>query len=153
MNLIRGIFALIVSVFLGVHISNKYKEKTNFYVSFKNFNTLLKNEVSFSKNTRLDVVDKLIENNEFNIVIKNYFNKNELILNKGYLTIEEKEFFKNYLENVGAGDADSQLKYFDIIHNAIEEKRVQALADEKKFKPLCIKLSVLIGLILFIILI
>ena len=129
MNLIRGIFALIVSVFLGVHISNKYKEKTNFYVSFKNFNTLLKNEVSFSKNTILDVVNKLNENNEFNIVIK------------------------NYLENVGAGDADSQLKYFDIIHNAIEEKRVQALADEKKFKPLCIKLSVLIGLILFIILI
>ena len=74
-------------------------------------------------------------------MLKSYYANADYRIN--YINDEEKEFVKGYLRAIGGGDVDSQIKYFDAVQCVIDEKRIQAMEDEKKYKMLYIKIGVL----------
>lgn len=152
MNVVRGLLVFAISAFAGWVFSQKYKKKTVFYNSFKDFNLRVKNEVSYSRNTILHVVNKVNVENDFNVCVKKFFNEKKFEFGKSYLSEDEKNFFNDYLNTIGLGDPKSQTEYLEKIHAIIDEKRKLAYEEEKKFKPLYLKLGILIGLMLFIVL-
>ena len=140
----------IVCLVFGYLLSAKYKHKRIFYSCFKDFNIKIKNEVAFSRNTIIDILNTG-DDNDFIECVKNFYEQKEIVFNKKYLKNEDLDFLNSYLIELGQGDAFSQTDYLATMLNIIEEKRLNAILEEKKYKNLYLKLSIFIGLILFVI--
>ena len=80
MSIVLGILCLILCCFGGYLISSKFKERVCFYLDFKNFNEIIKKEVSFSKKTINEIL--LLNKNEFSVF---YYCINNKIINNLYI--------------------------------------------------------------------
>ena len=67
-------------------------------------------------------------------------------------TKEEKDFFTDYVRRIGQGDKKSQPDYLEAAEAKINGYIAAAEEADKKYRPLCIKLGFLFGLIILIIL-
>lgn len=153
MKLILGLVVVIISTTLGYTFSTKYKLKRLYYTSFYNFNKLLKNEVSFTKKTIIEIIDNIKESNIFYDNLKNIFNiKNYKLENKN-LNNDEIIFLYDYVERIGQTDPKTELDYLSSIELVLKENMDEAISIEKKYKPLCIKMGFLLGLIIFILIV
>ena len=153
MKIILGIIVVIFSTCLGYIFSTKYKLKSIYYTSFYNFNKLLKNEVSFTKKTIIEIIDSIKESNIFYDNLKNIFKiKNYKIENKS-LNNDEIEFLHSYIDRIGQTEAKTELDYLSSIELVLKEKMDEVVAIEKKYKPLCIKMGFLLGLIIFVLIV
>lgn len=150
MNLFFGIVLLIISTFVGYVCSSKFSDRQVFYLDFLNFNKKLKQEVAFKQSTILTIVNKLNNNSDFNITTKDFFSKNELNFNKKYLTEEEKNYFYDYLREIGKTEKNYQIEYLNATNETLTLKQKACEEDAKKYKKLYIKIGFLIGLILLI---
>ena len=61
------------------------------------------------------------------------------------------DFLKNYLETIGNGDKQSQIKFLNECDAMLKENLKNAQEDEKKYLSLYKKISFLIGLVALII--
>jgi len=154
MNFFLGIICIFICTFIGYLLSSKYKDRHIFYEDFYNFNNLLKNEISYTKNTIVEILNnyKNNDNDFYKIIIKCICEKKEFSFPVKYISDDEKIMFMEYVENIGMGDVDSQASFFDLSNNRIKDLLKSAKDEEKKYKNLYIKLGVLSGLVLFIIL-
>lgn len=150
MKLFLGIIILILSTFIGYILSEKFSKRRVFYKNFRLFNTELEKEISFTKRTILELIEDK-KDNDFNLIVFNYFNKNVLDFNLSYLKIEELDCFKIYLKTIGSSNDISQLQYLKTINIELDKRLLDAEANEKKYKTLYVKIGFLIGLILLII--
>ena len=151
MRVVLGVILLVLCVILGCVLASKYTRRRVFYNSFYEFNNILSNEVYFSQSTILQTLKKYEKSDDFTIIIKEYFNENKLNFDAKYLSNDEKEYFINYLKNVGSGDKRSQEKFLENVCEQIEKKLNAAKDEEKKYRSLYIKLGFLLGLIALII--
>lgn len=142
---------LVVSIIAGHKFADKYTLRRKFYSDFSFFNKHLKSEISFSQTTLLKMTDLFDKKTDFYISLKKYIENKEFNFEKKYLSLEEKGFFKGYIENVGAHDKITQLNYLESVEQKIDEYYSSAEKEEKKYKTLYIKLGLLFGLMLFII--
>ena len=149
MKIFLGIILVCFSTLLGYILSAKFTFRKEFYNDFYNFNTKLKQEISFRQTTLIALV-KNLSNSDFNLTLKNQIQNNEFNFNKNYLKKDEIEYFDNYLRTIGTGDKNSQLDFLDKINVDVLEKQKQTSEEEIKYKSLYIKLSFLLGLILFV---
>ena len=151
MNIFLGIILLVLCTFIGYVCSGKYSLKKEFYGHFVEFNTKLKDEVSFYQTSIVKLVKSILIESDFYNCIKTYILNKEFIFEKDYLSSDEKEFLFQYLNKIGKSDKKSQIEYLQATNKIITEKYEKYSLDEKKYKHLCIKLGFLIGLIAFII--
>lgn len=152
MRLVLGVVFLILSTFFGYKFSSKFSERRIFYNDFYSFNKKLSNEVAFSKNSIVNLVEKK-ENDGYFIgqVKKIILEKNNKVQLTNSYSKEENDFFNDYLDNIGNGDSLSQRKYLEGVEEILKEKRQLTQDEEKKYKKLYIKLGFLFGLILLIV--
>lgn len=148
--LFLGIILLILSTFVGYILSEKFSKRRAFYKNFRLFNTELEKEISFTKRTMLELIEGK-KDNDFSLIVFNYFNNNVLDFNLSYLKVEELDFFKIYLKTIGSSNDISQLQYLTATNLEIDKRLSEAEANEKKYKTLYVKIGFLIGLILLII--
>lgn len=152
MNVVRGVVALLLSIVIGYSFSLKFHKKTLFYIAFKDFNNRLKNEISFSKSSIIYLINEFDIENDFIYLVREYYTNNEFNKNFSYLSGDDMDFLNKYLKNIGYTDDSSQMKYLENIDNELNEKRIDALNNEKRYRILYFKLGVFIGLMLLVIL-
>lgn len=152
MNLISGGCVFLLCLIASKVISEKFQKRADFYNGMMNFNTTLQNEISFKKTTLKSLVEKLDDNNDFNLVIKERFNNNLTKIQIAYLKSEEIVFVKNYLSALGVTDSQTQLNMIKTYGDKILEYEKNAKDLAKKYVYLSAKLGFLSGSIGLIIL-
>ena len=153
MNIFFGTISLLLSTYLGFLLSKKYTDRKKFYLSFCEFNKILKNEISFSQKTIVEILKGRDGTDCFYKYLISYFiNKKELNLNVEYISKEEKDFLNNYVKTIGNSDKKTQIEYIESISCYLDKKSNEVSIEEKKYKKTYLKLGFLIGLILLIIL-
>ncbi len=151
MNLVRGLILLALSTSFGYLLSLKFKKRRAFYSSFRDFNIKLKNEISFSRGSILKLLESIEIDNDFYNCTRCYFYNDTFSLGLNYLSDDDKYFINEYLKNIGFGDGNSQIKYLKNVGEDIDEKRLEALGEEKKYRKLYLKVGILVGIMLLVI--
>lgn len=149
MRFLLGVICLILCLFVGYILSQKFSCKRMFYSDFKNFNERLITEVSFSQKT----ISQLIINNDsdFYNLVSNKISDREYVIPR-YLKREEYEFLNDYFSNIGKSDKYTQMLYLNSVKNQIDNCFNKSKEDEKKYKTLYVKMGFLIGLIILVVL-
>lgn len=147
-NLVIGIILLVLSNLIGIEISKKYKKRSTFFKDFEEFNQILINEMSFSRSTIPEIIKKQIkEDSQFYKVLNDrYLLKKNEVDKISYLTDNEYEFFLTYVDAIGKNSLD----YSKSVKERLINLSKQVVLDENKKKPLVIKVSFMIGVILLI---
>lgn len=155
MNAFLGFIALIVSTYLGYCFSKKFDKRKSFYLEFNEFNKKIKNEISYSQNTIYHILNLKNKNQSdfYNCVTSVIINKLPFNFDKNYISLDEKDYFNDYILNIGNGDRVSQLDFLASTSEYLKEKCKSSDEEVKKYKKLYVKLGFLIGLIIFIVLI
>lgn len=151
MKIILGIFLFLTCILLGYILSLKFTKKRQFYSRFLEFNSNIKNEISFSQSTLMKIVDGLNVKSDFNECVERYFKQKTFIFDKNYLNKDEIDYFKAYLSKLGSSDKFTQLSFLDETGLKINKDLLIATENERKYKKLYIKLGFLLGLIALII--
>jgi len=141
-----------LTAFIGYFLSNKYSERKEFFEDFDCFHKILKTEISFTKRTIYEILKGNRENSDFLDLIQRFLNGNTEYCLK-YLKKEEHDFVKKYFENLGVLDKVSQLDYINSLNDRIQKMVTDSQNEQKKYRPLYIKLGFLFGLVIFILLI
>lgn len=151
-NVIIGILSLILCYLISINFSSKYEMRRKFYEELFYFNNKLKIEVAFSKRTLLSIISE--ETGLIAPLLVNYFHKNKTLNKKEFRFLKEKDIvlINNYLEIIGKHDANTELNQLEKFHLEIEEILNSCKEEEKKYKPLCVKIGISFGLIIFILL-
>ena len=153
MKLIFGIICLTLCIYIGHNLSKKYVKRRMFFSDFSDFNKKVKNEISFSKNTLIDIIKDFSNKNDiFYLQTRNYFDNKKIVFDDKLLSEQEQSFFKKYLDNLGNLDKTTQIDYLKLVDKEIEDKKSTAILEEEKYKKLYLKLGFLIGLIMLIML-
>lgn len=154
MRILAGATLVAISTLTGFLLSVKYTERKKFYTDFYSFNKKYLECVSFSG----DSVKKILsENNtagsDFYGYVESFINNNEKTFTKKYLSEEESVFLRDYASSLGRGDYETEKKKASVSLEKIKERMDRSLEEEKKYKPLLIKLGFLFGGIIFILII
>lgn len=153
MKIILGIIIMILCVLIGYFYSKKYQERKKCFEDFKNFNGRVKNEVNFSQTSLISIVKSISTDTAFNSYVHGYFiDKNDSIDKLKFFNEHERTFVSDYMKNIGQGDKNSQSQFLESSEKQIEKYLDDAIEEDKKYRPLCIKLGFLFGLIILIIL-
>ena len=153
MKIIIGITIMILCVVIGYFYSKKYQERKKCFEDLKNFNGRVKNEVNFSQTSLISIVKSISTDTAFNSYVHGYFiDKNDSIDKLKFFNEHERTFVSDYMKNIGQGDKNSQSQFLESSEKQIEKYLDDAIEEDKKYRPLCIKLGFLFGLIILIIL-
>ena len=161
MKLTIGIIAIIICTFFAYRASVKYTKRKVFYDDFGAFNDKLKSEIAFSKNTILSLVASINDESDFGVLLKRRFNKNENVnaLYEGsiarelkYLKRADVDFINDYFNSIGKADGVTELKIINKYGEEIFKNLSVAVSDEKKYRPLYVKLGFLLGILVLILL-
>ena len=149
MRVFLGILLVCLSTLISYVLTNKFSLKRQFYDDFYNFNTTLKQEISFRQTTLISLL-KNGGTTDFYLLLTEFIENNKANQNIKYLSNDEIESFYNYAKTLGAGDKDSQIEFLNEIGKSLLDKQKKCTQDEKNYKVLYIKLGFLLGLILFV---
>lgn len=145
-----GVMGVIFCTIIGKILSEKYIKRKNFYCDFYNFNQKMKSEISFKQSSIKSIIEKL--NNQ---TFKAYLNQTVILgdddLSVSFLNNEENDFLKEYVNNIGIFDKDSQLLYLNSVDSQIKTLYKNSFDEEKKYRKLYVKLGFLFGLIFLVI--
>jgi len=150
-NVIFGIILLILCIYLGRKLSEKFVNKRKFFDDFISFNNCVKNEISFGQASLVKIINSQENKGDFYDCSSLYLRENKFVFNKNYINDREKEFYKNYLESVGRHDKKTQLEYLTFVGGELDKMLFESKENEKKYKVLYIKLGVLFGIMALII--
>ncbi len=151
MKLILGLVLIGVCVLLGVKFSEKYTKSKRFYSDLHDFNRVLINKISYSNESVIKILNQLDDNGECIEYIKERFKGEKNTIALYYLSENEKTFFNGYIDEIGKSERDKQVNYLNKMDIEFELKLKKAIENEKKYKPLYVKLGILLGLVMFII--
>ena len=151
-NLIIGIILMILSYMIGLELSKKYTKRRLFFSDFDNFNQLLISEISFTKASIPEIIKKNKRNNSlfFKILEDKYIFKINDFTKENFLSNKDWDFLINYLNNIGKANGKMCLDYLKGAKERLKTLLKDAQMDENKKRPLIIKVSFMIGLILLI---
>lgn len=132
----------------GFWFSLRFRKKREFYSDFSQFNQLMQREVGFSKRTLREIFAKARYGEAFMQVIRAFEERKEV--KNQLLNERENEYVKSYFGVLGKTDSATQLAFLNAQKPVIDGYLNTAKEDERKYRPLCIKMGLLIGLILFV---
>lgn len=150
MKMLIGVMGVIFCTIIGKILSEKYIKRKNFYCDFYNFNQKMKSEITFKQSSIKSIIEKL--NNQ---TFRAYLNQTVIMgdddLSVSFLNNEENDFLKEYVNNIGIFDKDSQLLYLNSVDSQIKTLYKNSFDEEKKYRKLYVKLGFLFGLIFLVI--
>lgn len=150
MKLFLGFILIGLSVYLARIFSYKYTKIRLYYEDFYTFNRDLINKVSFSNYSIIKIFEESDSENPFFTTSKNFLIEKKEFNKVEFISDEENNYLKRYLSEIGKSDRTKQVEFLSLIDNELREKLKKASEEEKKFKPLYIKLGFIFGLITFI---
>lgn len=151
MKLFLLILLFVVFIFFAVFIYLRYYYKFIFYKDMVFLCKMLKNNISFNK----DTIDKLLYSAEHNLsnTTKSILNSN-VVDNKSILLNKEEKFFINrFIKSLGSGDVKFELNNITYYENEFNDKKIISKELLDKDGKMYLKLIIGVGLALFIILI
>lgn len=153
MKIAAGILLLVLSTVSGYIFSLKYSERKKTFEKVLAFNSAVKNEVVFSKKSLVSIVKNTETDCSLIEYIRSFFlDKNVKEDKLKILTKSEKDFFTEYVKGLGQGDKKSQTEFLHNSETRLKSFLSDAAEADKKYRPLCVKLGFLFGLIVLIIL-
>lgn len=152
MKIFLGCILIIICTCCGHFLSLKYVKRKTYYSDYRSFNKNLINEISFSQRSIKHIIQNE-KNSDFYTYINNFINGNIRVESLNFLSQDEIAFINFYLDNIGSGDKITQLNYLKSVTDEIEKNYEINKTNEKKYRSLYIKISFLIGLILFVVII
>ena len=164
MKIFLILVVLISCILIGVFISNYYKKRKQFLSELLSFVLFLKTYVKYGSEKLIVVIDKfgMSSCNNFNVLIKKY---KELIKNNidkqefekfidvelNFLKDNEKKMISEIFISLGSFDEICELNNLEIYKNTLENFVKISTNESNKFSPFAIKISLLVGSLLFII--
>ncbi len=149
MRFALGVLLLIICVISGYVLSDKFVKKRKFYNDFYQFNQKLKNETMFSMNSIKTIINGY--EGDFYSNTSRFFQTRKFAFDKNYLSEQQLEEYKNYLNFIGQADKETQIKFLSEYELQIKTNLENATSDEGKYKKLYIKIAFLIGLMALIV--
>lgn len=151
-NLIIGVLFLILSILISIKLSNKFTLRRKFYQELNEFNKKLEVEINYTKRSLNEICynsNSIISN----LIKSNLLKENEKFDAKFYSFITNKELDEiiEYLNSIGIFDKNTQASVLKSKQLLLEEKLTKSKQLEEKYKPLYVKLGILIGIIILII--
>lgn len=138
---------------LGYLFSVKYGQIRDFWDKFGFWHKKIKAEIAFSQNSLPEIFGESKKSDAFSDCAREYLIGNDKSVQLKFLSDEETEFLNKYLQNLGRMDKDSQLNFLNSFEPELEKFIRSAENKSKTYRPLCVKLGFLLGLIIFILLI
>ncbi len=141
-----------ISFLIGKILLIKHTERKNFFFEFNIFIKNIENEVSFSLGSIKETLTLQDKNTYFyKVMVNKLFNNNGVKIK--YLTKNEQSFIDNFCFNLGKTDRITQLKFIEHSKKQIEDYLDKATNLEKRNNKLYFKLSILIGILIYILII
>ena len=154
MRILAGAIFVGISTMTGYLLSIKYTERKRFYDDFYSFNKRYIECVSFSGDSIKKIIsENRVEGSDFYEYIGKLFEDKNSNFPKKYLTADETLFLLEYADALGRGDYETEKKKASVWLEKVKEKKEKSESDEKRYKPLLIKLGFLLGAIIFILII
>lgn len=150
MKILFGIILIAICTFTGKIIANKYTKIKIYYEDFYNFNRILLNKISFSNSSITEVLNTNKNESPFIETAKDYFINNN-ITKIDFISSDDNKYLYRYLNEIGKSNRTNQIEFLTIIDNELRDRHNLSIENEKKYKPLYIKLGFLFGLIVFIV--
>ena len=79
MKLFFGVVLLVSSVLIGYVLSRKFTKRTEFYRSYKEFNSLVRREVSYSQLSIPQILKTVDYDNDFWTCLKHFYSTKEFV--------------------------------------------------------------------------
>ena len=153
MRIIAGAVLVAVSTLIGLLLSVKYTERKKFYADFYSFNKRYIECVSFSGDSLKKLLSENNASSDFYEYMRAFAEDKTTVFKKKYLSADESAFLYEYAATLGRGDYETEKTKANVSLEKIKERKEKSVDDEKKYKPLLIKLGFLFGAIVFILLI
>ena len=142
-----------LTAILGYLFSVKYGQSRDFWDKFGFWHKKIKAEIAFSQNSLPEIFSESKKSDVFSDCVREYVIGKDKSVKLKFLSVEESEFLNKYLQNLGRTDKDSQLNFLNSFEPELEKFIHSADNKSKTYRPLCVKLGFLLGLIIFILLI
>ena len=153
MKIVFGVLLVAIFSLVGFIMSIKYSERRAFYSDFYSFNSQYILSVSLSKDTLYSILEKNDCKSDFYKVALAKIKGIQTIKKYGYLKSEDYKIIDEYFDGLGKGDGYIEKRNALKSEEILKEKKKSCEQEEKKYKPLFIKLGLLFGAIVFILLI
>ena len=141
-----------VSVLIGKILLIKTIDRRVFFTDFSIFIKKIETEINFTFGSIKDsikILDK--KSNFYKLFIKTFFKKESCHVY--FLTKNETSFFKSFCLNLGKTDRITQIKFIEQAKKEVDLFLAEAIKIEKRNVKLYFKLSVLIGILIYILII
>lgn len=159
-KILFGIAVVAFGTFCGYVFTKKYRRRKLFFSQLYEFNERFISEISYYRRPLMEFSSKYTYKGEFQdfleIVFGNMDKSPVFIaenLNKDvfyFLTKEEIGVLEDYFQMIGKGDSASQKAYFTSIKDTLSKLKTQAVAENKRYGDLYVKLGFLCGLFILI---
>ena len=154
MKIFIGVIIVGISTCIGILLGLKYTERKKFFKDFTAFNNRYLSGVAFTGDSIKKILSFSAEkNSDFYECIITFFYEKKFALKKRYLSRDESDFLFNYLSGLGRGDAESEKKNATFTESKLKDYVEKCEEEEKKYKPLLVKLGFLLGVVVFILII
>lgn len=156
MNLIIALLIFGCILYIGWFLYQKTQKKSVFYKDFLQFCELLETQIGFFQNNLEQVLQKERYKKEFSDLVQNFLkNKNldDWALKQTLLSENEVLEIKNFFSKLGRVDSFTQTKEIDSFKQILKEKMKDIKEVQLKKGKLTFSLSVMLGILAFIIII
>lgn len=151
LRIILGAFIIAMCSFGGYLITQKYKRKYDFLVSFRAFLVFLKREISFNGETVSHVIIKFNTGNiDLQKIFKDYLDNADLSL-PSFINDDEKRILLSVFEKLGTSNIKNEIEFIDA--NLAELNPIiisEKILYDKNSKSMT-KLGLFLGVIIFVV--
>jgi len=156
MNVIIGLVVFVCILYIGWFFYQKTRKKAIFYNNFLQFCELLETEIGFFQNKLQQILEKNSYGKDFSSALKNFAEKHNLEewgASQNLLKENELQELKNFFNKLGRVDSSTQTNEIRNFKKILEEKIEDIKTIQMKKSKMTFSLSVMLGLLAFIIII
>ena len=161
MKIVLLILFIVCSTYIGYCFSRKYKQRADFFQAIIMLCQKFELEINYSRDRVKNILLNLDEKHKKKLfgVDKNYIlyleqkedlTKNLLFKEFKHLKEDEKDLLIMFFKSLGRSDVDSQSREINNFQDRFESISKSAIADNKKYGALSIKLGFIAGLFLVV---
>ena len=161
MKILLLVFAVIATTYIGYSFSRKYKQRADFFGAIVMLCQKFNLEINYSRERVKNILKNLDDKHKKKLygVDKNYIlyleqqeelTKDLLCKNFKYLKEDERDLLLMFFKSLGRSDVESQSKEINNFQERFDNLTKTAVADNKKYGSLSLKLGFIAGLFIVV---
>lgn len=161
MKILLLVFAVIATTYIGYSFSRKYKQRADFFGAVVMLCQKFNLEINYSRERVKNILKNLDDKHKKKLygVDKNYIlyleqqeelTKDLLCKNFKYLKEDERDLLLMFFKSLGRSDVESQSKEINNFQERFDNLTKTAVADNKKYGSLSLKLGFIAGLFIVV---